>query len=119
MSITIVVLVSTLMAVLIGAKIYFEHKQEEALEQAKREEDAFADLQSFIINPTEFPGAIKDQPVAIEQPIEEQPKADTPEPVEIQDINSAAALAEVKPKPKKKRRYYGKPKPKAKQVKKA
>lgn len=39
---------------------------------------------------------IKEQPVAVELPVEEQPKADTPESV----------AEESKPKEKKKKRYY-------------
>lgn len=113
MSITIIVIVSALMAVLIGAKIYFEYRQEEAHKEAKQQEDVFSDLQSYVINPHEFAGEVKDQPAVVEQP-----KADTPEPVEVQDINSAAALEEAKPKPKKKKRYYGKQKPKIKAPKK-
>lgn len=99
MSITLIVVISALMASLIGLKVYLENKEEE--QTKANNEDQFSDLQTLIINPVE-------STVTIEQPtiVESTPEAET-----------ANVVAE--PKPKKKKRYYGKRrKPQAK-VKKA
>lgn len=105
MSTTVIILVCTAIAALIGLRTYFEHKEEKESENTGKE-DVFSDLQSFIINPVQSTGT----PVAVEEKVENEHVVDTQAPavVEVESINSAAALEETKPK--KKRYYYPKKK---------
>lgn len=112
MSIIVIVSICAAIAALIGLRVYIEHKQEDdkQLENIGKEEEAFYNLQAFVINPQESTAL----PSTVEEKSENQPKVDTPNPtfVDVENVNSAAALAENKPK--KKKRYYGNRKPQAK-----
>lgn len=102
MSTIVIVLICAAIVALIGLRAYFEHKEEsESKDQSK--EDVFADLQAFVINPTESEVTPDEKP-------ENQPVADVSNPtiLEVEPINSAAAVTETKPK--KKRYYYPKKK---------
>jgi Tfp pilus assembly protein PilE len=103
MSITLIVIISTAMAALIGLKIYFEYSQEKQLEKAKEEfEQQAKAVEDFT----------QEEAIAVQQPVEEQPKSTTSNLVivDIESVNSITAEAEVKPK-KNKKRFYGKRKP--------
>lgn len=114
MSLTIIVLVSTVMAALIGLKIYFEYNQEKELEKQKQElEKEQENASRFTLE--EF--LASNQLIAIEEVPKNQLKLDFETPVEsaestaiveVEPINSAAALAETKPK--KNKHYYPKKK---------
>lgn len=106
MSTIVIVSICAAIAAIIGLRVYIEHKQEKELEKAGNE-DAFSDLQAFVINPHESTVT----PVAIEEKSENEPVAEAPSPTfaDIENINSAEAQAEAKPK-KKKRYYYPKKK---------
>ena len=105
MSTIVIVSICTAIAAVIGLRVYIEHKQEK-----QEENDIFADLQMFVVNPQESSVT----PAAVEEKPENQPVAEAPSPtfVDVENINSAAAKAELKPK--KKKRYYGKRKPQIK-----
>lgn len=98
MSITLIVVISALMASLIGLKIYFENKQEEQLKAIENTEEVFDDLKTIVVNATE-PALTVEQPTVVDF---------TPTTEEVKPVDQT--VAEVKPK--KKRRYYGKPKAK-------
>ena len=106
MSTIVIVSICAAIAAVIGLRVYFEHKEEKELEKAGNE-DAFSDLQAFVMNPYES----TDTPVAIEEKPENQPVAEAPSPTfaDVENINSTEAQAEAKPK-KKKRYYYPKKK---------
>jgi hypothetical protein len=95
MSLTLIVVVASVMAALIGIKIYIEYKEEQKLEDYKKqsENETFA----TIVNSTQFS---QEESLVSQQPVETKPVIDV-----------KTETAEEKPK-KKKRRYYGKPKAK-------
>lgn len=94
MSTILIVSICVAIAALIGLRVYFEYRQEDdkQVENIGKEEDAFYDLQAFVTNPQE--------PTVT-------PVAETPNPtfVDVEPVNSAAAVKEVKQR--KKKRYYG------------
>lgn len=109
MSITLIVIVSTVMASLIGLKIYFEYRQEKQLEKAKQDLEKETKKETHF---TQEEALVAHQPVITEEPQESKPKFDLVNPTYagIENINSEAVLKENKPKTKKKRYYPSKSK---------
>lgn len=103
MSLTLIIIVSTVMASLIGLKIYFEYRQENELEKSKQ------DLENDV-HFTQEEVIAAHQPVAVEKSQEAEVKIDAINPTytNIESINSVVALKENKPKTKKKRYYPSK-----------
>lgn len=97
MSITVIVILATVIGVLVGVKVYFEHKEEQSIKEAVKH-DPFEDLHTLVINPIE--------------PQITTPETQTPTLAEIETTNSIPVVVEQKPK--KKKRYYPKKKQDAK-----
>lgn len=107
MSTIIIVSVCAAVAAIIGLRVYFEYKEEKEFEKLKQQvEEDRKNAARFIQEEV----LAANQPIAIEETPQNQPKVDTPNPaiIDMEPINSAVAEAELKPK--KKRRYYGKKK---------
>lgn len=97
MSITLIVVISAVMAFLIGLKIYLENKEEQQVKEEVKQ-DSFKDAHTIVINPV-------DSTVTT---------VETPAPTLVDVESTNAVVAVVEEKPKKKKRYYVKKKPSAK-----